>query len=193
MRRRDNESGGRHAETLGAAGRGGARDRGEPRRRAGRDRRPGAGVPPERWCSSTSRSRPTCKAPGSATTCTRRHRSSTTSSTAARSWTTRPLPAGALRGQAEGGEGEAADALLQVQAKRGLERRKAGHGADFKATWQVYVTREHVISRAGWEEIKSVDVKGKRVTVVFKTPSRPGSRLGRPGRLARRTSSPART
>jgi len=43
-------------------------------------------------------------------------------------------------------------------------------GADFKATWQVYVNpANNVISRAGWEEIKSVNVKGKSVTVVFKT------------------------
>jgi peptide/nickel transport system substrate-binding protein len=44
-------------------------------------------------------------------------------------------------------------------------------GADFRATWQVYVNpANNVISRAGWEEIKSVTAKGKSVTVVFKTP-----------------------
>jgi peptide/nickel transport system substrate-binding protein len=44
-------------------------------------------------------------------------------------------------------------------------------GADFRATWQVYVNpANNVISRAGWEEIRSVTAKGKSVTVVFKTP-----------------------
>jgi peptide/nickel transport system substrate-binding protein len=43
-------------------------------------------------------------------------------------------------------------------------------GADFRATWQVYINpQNNVISRTGWEDIRSVSVKGKRVTVVFKT------------------------
>ena len=43
-------------------------------------------------------------------------------------------------------------------------------GADFKATWQVFINpANNVISRTGWEDIKSVTVKGKSVVVVFKT------------------------
>jgi peptide/nickel transport system substrate-binding protein len=43
-------------------------------------------------------------------------------------------------------------------------------GADFRATWQVYVNpQNNVISRTGWEDIRSVRAKGKNVTVVFKT------------------------
>ena len=43
-------------------------------------------------------------------------------------------------------------------------------GEDFRATWQVFVNpQNNVISRAGWEEIRSVRARGKNVTVVFKT------------------------
>jgi peptide/nickel transport system substrate-binding protein len=43
-------------------------------------------------------------------------------------------------------------------------------GADFRATWQVFINpQNNVISRTGWEDIRSVAVKGKSVTVVFKT------------------------
>ena len=43
-------------------------------------------------------------------------------------------------------------------------------GADFRATWKVNVNpANNVISRTGWEDIKSMAVKGKQVTVVFKT------------------------
>jgi len=43
-------------------------------------------------------------------------------------------------------------------------------GADFKATWGVYINPKfNVISRTGWEDIKSVTVNGKKVVVVFKT------------------------
>jgi peptide/nickel transport system substrate-binding protein len=43
-------------------------------------------------------------------------------------------------------------------------------GADFRATWRVFVNpANNVISRTGWEDIRSVAVKGKQVTVVFKT------------------------
>jgi peptide/nickel transport system substrate-binding protein len=43
-------------------------------------------------------------------------------------------------------------------------------GADFRATWQVFINpANNVISRTGWEDMKSVTVKGKSVTVVFKT------------------------
>jgi len=43
-------------------------------------------------------------------------------------------------------------------------------GADFRATWQVFINpANNVISRTGWEDIKSVTVKGKSVVVVFKT------------------------
>ncbi|MGH3134299.1 MAG: ABC transporter substrate-binding protein [Gaiellaceae bacterium] len=43
-------------------------------------------------------------------------------------------------------------------------------GADFRATWQVYVNpQNNVISRTGWEDIRSVRARGKNVTVVFKT------------------------
>jgi peptide/nickel transport system substrate-binding protein len=42
-------------------------------------------------------------------------------------------------------------------------------GADFKATWGVYINPKfNVISRTGWEDIKSVTAKGKKVVVVFK-------------------------
>jgi len=43
-------------------------------------------------------------------------------------------------------------------------------GADFKATWGVFINPKfNVISRTGWEDIKSVTVKGKSFVVVFKT------------------------
>ena len=42
---------------------------------------------------------------------------------------------------------------------------------DFWATWQVFINpKNNVISRTGWEDIKSVTRgNGKKVTVVFKT------------------------
>lgn len=41
---------------------------------------------------------------------------------------------------------------------------------DFRATWQVFINpKNNVISRTGWEDIKSIIVKGKKATVVFKT------------------------
>jgi peptide/nickel transport system substrate-binding protein len=43
-------------------------------------------------------------------------------------------------------------------------------GADFKATHAVYINPQHnVISRTGWEDIRSIRARGKNVTVVFKT------------------------
>ncbi|HLG10020.1 MAG TPA: ABC transporter substrate-binding protein [Gaiellaceae bacterium] len=43
-------------------------------------------------------------------------------------------------------------------------------GADFRATWQVFINpANNVITRTGYEDIKSVTAKGKNVTVVFKT------------------------
>jgi peptide/nickel transport system substrate-binding protein len=43
-------------------------------------------------------------------------------------------------------------------------------GADFRATHQVFINpQNNVISRTGWEDIRSIAVKGKQVTVVFKT------------------------
>jgi peptide/nickel transport system substrate-binding protein len=43
-------------------------------------------------------------------------------------------------------------------------------GADFKATWGVFINPKfNVISRTGWEDIKSVTVKGKTFIVTFKT------------------------
>jgi len=43
-------------------------------------------------------------------------------------------------------------------------------GADFRATHQVFINpQNNVISRTGWEDIKSIAVKGKQATVVFKT------------------------
>jgi peptide/nickel transport system substrate-binding protein len=43
-------------------------------------------------------------------------------------------------------------------------------GADFRATWQVFINpQNNVISRTGWEDIRSVNARGKNVTVVFKT------------------------
>jgi peptide/nickel transport system substrate-binding protein len=55
-------------------------------------------------------------------------------------------------------------------------------GADFRATWQVFVNpANNVISRAGWEEIRSVQAKGKNVTVVFKTPYADWEGLVSPG------------
>ena len=42
--------------------------------------------------------------------------------------------------------------------------------ADFRATWQVYINpQNNVISRTGWEDIRSISAKGKTGTVVFKT------------------------
>jgi peptide/nickel transport system substrate-binding protein len=43
-------------------------------------------------------------------------------------------------------------------------------GADFAATHRVYINpQNNVISRTGWEDIRSVRARGKNVTVVFKT------------------------
>jgi peptide/nickel transport system substrate-binding protein len=43
--------------------------------------------------------------------------------------------------------------------------------ADFRATWQMFVNpRNNVVSREGWQDIRSVTCKGKSGTVVFKTP-----------------------
>jgi peptide/nickel transport system substrate-binding protein len=43
--------------------------------------------------------------------------------------------------------------------------------ADFRATWQVFVNPNfNVVSREGYEDIKSVRCQGKKGTVVFKTP-----------------------
>jgi peptide/nickel transport system substrate-binding protein len=42
-------------------------------------------------------------------------------------------------------------------------------GADFRATWQVFINPKfNVVSRTGWEDIRSVTGNGKTVTVVFK-------------------------
>ena len=42
-------------------------------------------------------------------------------------------------------------------------------GKDFAATWQVFINpKNNVVSRTGWEDIKSVTGKDKKVTVVFK-------------------------
>jgi peptide/nickel transport system substrate-binding protein len=42
--------------------------------------------------------------------------------------------------------------------------------ADFRATWQVYINpQNNVISRTGWEDIRSITAKGKTATIVFKT------------------------
>lgn len=44
-------------------------------------------------------------------------------------------------------------------------------GADLRATWQVYVNpQNNVISRTGWEDIRSITAKGKKATIVFKKP-----------------------
>jgi len=43
--------------------------------------------------------------------------------------------------------------------------------ADFRATWQVFINpNNNVVSREGYQDIKSVTCKGKAGTVVFKTP-----------------------
>ena len=42
--------------------------------------------------------------------------------------------------------------------------------ADFRATWQVFINpQNNVVSREGWQDIKSVACKGKNGTVVFKS------------------------
>jgi peptide/nickel transport system substrate-binding protein len=44
-------------------------------------------------------------------------------------------------------------------------------GADLRATWQVYINpQNNVISRTGWEDIRSISVRGKKATVVFRRP-----------------------
>ena len=55
---------------------------------------------------------------------------------------------------------------------------------DFWATWQVFVNpKNNVISRTGWEDIKSVTRgNGKKVTVVFKKRTPTGSRSSRAAR-----------
>src|ERR671930_320759 len=41
--------------------------------------------------------------------------------------------------------------------------------ADFRATWRVFINpNNNVISRTGWEDIRTVRGSGKTVTVVFK-------------------------
>jgi peptide/nickel transport system substrate-binding protein len=43
-------------------------------------------------------------------------------------------------------------------------------GADFRFTWQTVMNQQwDITSRTGWEDIRSVAVRGKTVTVVFKT------------------------
>jgi peptide/nickel transport system substrate-binding protein len=43
--------------------------------------------------------------------------------------------------------------------------------ADLRATWRIYINpANNVISRTGWEDIKSVKGNGKTATVVFKRP-----------------------
>ncbi len=40
---------------------------------------------------------------------------------------------------------------------------------DLRATWQVFINpKNNVISRTGWEDVKSITAKGKKATVVFK-------------------------
>ena len=42
---------------------------------------------------------------------------------------------------------------------------------DWKATWRVYVNPQfNVVSRAGFEDIRSVTCAGKAGTIVFRTP-----------------------
>ena len=44
-------------------------------------------------------------------------------------------------------------------------------GADLRATWQVYINpQNNVISRVGWEDIRSIKASGKKATIVFKRP-----------------------
>jgi peptide/nickel transport system substrate-binding protein len=44
-------------------------------------------------------------------------------------------------------------------------------GADLRATWQVYINpQNNVISRTGWEDIRSITAKGQKATIVFKRP-----------------------
>jgi peptide/nickel transport system substrate-binding protein len=44
-------------------------------------------------------------------------------------------------------------------------------GADLRATWQVYINpQNNVISRAGWEDVRSITANGKKATIVFKRP-----------------------
>jgi peptide/nickel transport system substrate-binding protein len=44
-------------------------------------------------------------------------------------------------------------------------------GADLRGTWQIYVNpQNNVISRAGWEDIRSITAKGQKATIVFKRP-----------------------
>jgi glutathione transport system substrate-binding protein len=42
-------------------------------------------------------------------------------------------------------------------------------GNDLRATWQVFINpKNNVISRTGWEDVKSITAKGKKATIVFK-------------------------
>jgi peptide/nickel transport system substrate-binding protein len=44
-------------------------------------------------------------------------------------------------------------------------------GADLWVTWKIYTDpKNNVISRTGWEDIRSISYKGKKATVVFKRP-----------------------
>ena len=44
-------------------------------------------------------------------------------------------------------------------------------GADLRATWQIYINpQNNVISRVGWEDIRSISASGKKATIVFRRP-----------------------
>ena len=67
-------------------------------------------------------------------------------------------------------------------------------GADFVATWQVFINPAvNVVSRTGWEDMKSVKASGKSVTIVFKKPIADWESYAAIGVFGRPTSSRART
>ena len=58
---------------------------------------------------------------------------------------------------------------FQYSPKANLERWQPGHVRRLACTWQVYINpQNNVVSRTGYEDIKSVTCKGKSCMIVFK-------------------------
>ena len=90
--------------------------------------------------------------------------------------------AAALHGQPEAREEEAADHRRRVLGQGQVVGRQARHRKDLRATWQIFINpANNVISRTGWEDVKSIKGSGKKAS----SSSRIVRRLGGP-RLERR-------
>ena len=100
-----------------------------------------------------------------------------------------------LRRQAEARQDEPAHRPLEFKKDAVWSDGKPVVAEDLWATWQVFVNpKNNVISRTGWEDIKSVTRgNSKKVTVVFKKVYADWESLVSSGVVRRRTSSRART